>query len=350
MLKLRLNSSVQVLQQQDVIYKAKPEPQATCALLTMIISAVLFSMMGALIVYGHKLGYGSGQMLMVRGVVQTIVTLIIMLCNNDCNTKIIQDDNVKSAMMWLILRGIFGATAGVLYFYSITLIDLGDAITTFSIYPITTAFFAYFVLSEPIELSHIFALILAICGVVMISQPSFIFQQANQQHISAYICSIVAAMFAGCSFISMRKSKNTSSNALVLSYSIFCIIEGYLSSFFMQKFYISSNILNWKHYTTLCGIGIIGYIANVSMTYSAQRIEAGISSFIRSSDIIYSYLWGLLLFHQKPTSITVIGGLIILCAIVVICYLKYRKEKANKMILTEEEILLRRNSMIKSTF
>ena len=297
-------------------------------MLIMFISAILFSLMGVLITYGSKLGYTSGEMLMFRGIVQSIITLIVMSINKEFNDNLIpKNENLLPNILWLLFRGVMGAAAGVLYFYSITLVDLGDAITTFSIYPITTSFLAYIILKESIHFTHLIALILAICGVIMIAQPSFIFKNhtSKQYYWYAYLSSIIAAVFAGFAFVAMRKSKHLCANILVLSYSVFSVIEGYLSYLLTEtnKLNMNYKIFEWNDCMTLFGIGLIGYIANVSMTYSAQRIEAGIASFIRSSDIIYAYIWGFLIFSERPTATTIIGALIVLFAIMIVSVLKY---------------------------
>eukprot|EP01084_Bolivina_argentea_P073077 132637_1 len=100
------------------------------AILLMFVSAICFSTLGVLVTYGRKLGYGSSEMLMCRGSGQCIAVFFMMLVKKECNHKLLpKDDQFKRNILWLILRGVFGATSAVLYFYSITIIDLGDAIS-----------------------------------------------------------------------------------------------------------------------------------------------------------------------------------------------------------------------------
>merc|ERR1712190_719574 len=107
----------------------------------------------------------------------------------------------------------------------------------------------------------------------------------------------------------MRKSKGTNIKLLVLrycrnlNYSIFSMICGILSVIIYHYFNLFDNHVLFKfvgfydwytihQWIVLCSIGIVGYLAQITMTFSAQKLEARLSSFIRSSDIIWTYIFG----------------------------------------------------------
>ena len=255
----------------------------------------------------------------------------------------------KIKLLWLILRGIFGACSGILYFESVTLIPIGDAIATFSLYPIFTCFIAYFLLQEKLQTIHGVALVFAIGGGLLESQPQFIFNtsssngsdsnsnssNSDEYNEIGYICAIIGAIFAGFEFVSMRKLKHFDKNYLVLSYSVHCIIFGIIFAYVLyprglklpnnnqiDESNLESYLLEWG---VLIGIGIVGYLANVTMTYSAQLIQSGLSSLLRSTDTLFSYIFQIVLFNEIPSMLTASGGVMIMVSVALVSLAKYQQ-------------------------
>ena len=272
---------------QQIELTRKDENEDACVgILLMSLSGLLFAIMGALITYANNIGYSSAQMVLVRGLIQVLIVFPIMYYKSELTWDIIPKVNSKECIIWLVLRGIFGCIETILFFKSISLIDLGDATTIFSIYPVTSSFLGYIILYESIGYIHVISLILSIIGVVLIAQPTFLFIQykSNNPHWTSYIYPFLASIFAGLSFIGMRKLKNIPSNSVVLSYSIFCIISGAIIPFIFNTFYINY-AFNFIDFIVLFSIGLTGYLSNLLMTISLQKIQAGIGSIIHSSDV-----------------------------------------------------------------
>lgn len=72
----------------------------------------------------------------------------------------------------LFLRGLFGFSAMILFFYTITVIPLGEAITLNKTSPLFVSILAYFLLKERLGRHAIAALALGFTGVLFISKPT----------------------------------------------------------------------------------------------------------------------------------------------------------------------------------
>eukprot|EP01084_Bolivina_argentea_P240062 403385_1 len=316
------------------------------AYVIMILSAILFSILAVLIQYGSNFGYPSGELLMFRGIEQILIIIITVTIYKEYATI---RDNCKKlnkySIMWLILRGFSGSCAGLSYFLAISVLPLGDAIAVFSIYPLTCCVFGWILLKEEITWIHFALIISSSCGVMLVAQPTFLsfmfkgtFSDNDRVDSHLYVIPIIGAFWAGIAFVSMRKSKGTHIKLLVLSYSIFSCVAGILSTIIYHYLHAFENHVlfkfvgfnGWneiKQWLVLLGMGIVGYFAQTTMTFSAQKLQAGLSSFIRSSDIIWSYIFGVLFFHQIPSLVTITGALLIFASIMGVCVLKYLKTK-----------------------
>ncbi|MCW9026476.1 MAG: DMT family transporter, partial [Thiovulaceae bacterium] len=71
----------------------------------------------------------------------------------------------------LFLRGFLGFVAMILFFYTITTIPLGEAITLNKTSPLFVSLLAYYLLHEHLSKRSIFALLIGFCGIIFITKP-----------------------------------------------------------------------------------------------------------------------------------------------------------------------------------
>ena len=351
----------------------------------MIFSGFIFSLLAVIYHRTAQLGYSSMQILQFRGIVQVSLALFVGLTSfkkkvankrNNYNTSInsnsenINNNNTKCTFfrltctfkckwnellqhsrqlpkmiwVWVFCRGFFGALGAVGYTHSVTVLPIGDSIAVFSLYPIFTAFFARIILKEKLTINHIIALIISIFGVMMISQPSFLFKTPNSnlsknEHIMGYGSALFGAFWVGSLFIFIKLAKGANVMFLVISHGLFCIIEGIIMMLLFQKFevnglFVNPSVVSW---CLMISIGFIGYIGQWTLNKSAQLIPAGISSLLRSSDMIWTYIWQIIFFDTMPNVFTVIGALSIFTGICMVSYEKFKKIHKTTGISTHDD-------------
>lgn len=137
----------------------------------------------------------------------------------------------KSERKLLTYRGLAGITGLLCGFFAIKFINPSDfkAINHSSI--IITAILARIFLKEKLTIAHIFALILTIIGVILISKPSFIFSfiiKNNEIHLNSSILNLT------------NSSLLNNSNSLFLNFTNSSLIES-ISNSTSSKFILSQN-------------------------------------------------------------------------------------------------------------
>ena len=294
----------------------------------MLCSSLSLSFQGVSIQIGKKLGYDAFELLLSRGIVQLVLNLLLqlILINNINDNRLDYKLFTNLDWIYIIIRGIIGFCVAILFYTGIQLLPLGDASALFSTFPIWTFIVCYIFLNEKINKIHILSLFFGIIGIILISQPTFLFDFNNNNKIinqfGVFSC-LFAAICNGFAFLILRKIKHIKAIYAVYSYSIMCIIGSIiygLSLGFNQWKSINNN--GYIDILLLICIGIFGFCGQYFMTKSTQFISGSIASLIRSTDVIFGYLWQILIFHSKPTLITIIGAIFVVIAVIVIAMQK----------------------------
>ena len=364
----------------------------------MLLSAVIFSIHGALLQVGKSMGYQSLQLIILRGLPQICLTLCFGLANitttnsnsnSDANSNInankfstkkmivsckfqsllLEMRNMpKKLCFYVVLRGVWGGLGATCYTYTITSLPLGDAIAIVSLYPILTAFTARLFLKEKITIIHIIALIISSIGVVLIAQPTVIFGEENtnddendngsgsnsKDNMAGYIVGLISAGLGSMVFVLIRLAKDVNVFFLIISHAVLSVVVcGVILIIFIVCF---DNLQTWNSegifiqpkieiFLFFIILAIAGYGGQYTQNKGGQLSPAGISSLMRSSDIVWSYILQVVFFNTVPNGWTISGATIVMFAIFLVSYEKlkkmkneYKKTKSMSMIELDNEI------------
>ena len=113
----------------------------------------------------------------------------------------------------LFIRGLFGFSAMILFFYTITVIPLGEAITLNKTSPLFVSVLAYYLLREHLSKRTIAALLIGFFGVVLIAKPFDL--SVSYEHVLG----ILGGFFAAAAYATIKKIKDIyDSRVIVLSF------------------------------------------------------------------------------------------------------------------------------------
>ncbi len=355
-------------------------------LFLLLMSALLFSVMGCFLKLASNTGVPSTQLVFMRSIFQGII-VFVGLCTQRQKQSETEDeaetetretnetenetqDSVKPPPKLLIcnpfgtsrrvirivaLRGLFGGLGFINYFFSIKALPLGDAITLFSLYPIHTLFLAYFFLGEKIKMTHIIATTASVIGALFIAGPSFLLPSSSSEDSSesdfsssesdntnketnyynpiGYITAVLGSFFGAIVITLIRKAGKLGVTAIQLIFSwavfsaIFSLLFGYVIFDKIEgQWILPPNSTSWLYILAVC---IIGSMAHFLLNYAGRISPAGLSSIVRSSDILFAYIGQILVFGEVPTIYTMVGVIFVLSSLVVVALQKYNEEKIN---------------------
>lgn len=314
-------------------------------LILLVISGMLFSCMGVFLKFASAGGIPSTELVVSRAVFQgCLVILAMMFIRQEGNGKLlihIPFGHSRTVQNVVLLRGAFGGSGFILYFYSIKSLPLGDAITLFSLYPIITIFMARCLLQEAIKCSQLIAAFACVIGAALIAGPSFLgFQSENVLHSPAYnpigyATALLGSFFGATVIVLVRKAGNLGAHTLqlIVSWAVFGAFFGTclgMSSAGIElegPWRMPESKAEFGYILALC---CVGSVAHFLMNYAAKLAPAGLSAIARSSDILWSYSFEIVIFHVVPRAVTVFGVILIVTSLAGIALLKVQNERKNK--------------------
>jgi drug/metabolite transporter (DMT)-like permease len=223
--------------------------------------------------------------------------------------------NQVGGKLWLLIfRGTAGFVALLFFFYNISVISLGEAMTFSKTSSIFTAILAYIFLKEKLGFKGWVGVFIGFIGIMFITK--FDGSNLDKTDWLGVLCGLGAAL-AYTSVRELRKYYDT--RAIVLSFMTIGTL-GPLILLIIGEFYINPNLdfmlakfvmpvgRDWFFIILL---GIFATYAQIFMTKSYACAKAGIVGTISYSNIVFSVILGVILGDNIPDVIIFFGILLI---------------------------------------
>ena len=224
--------------------------------------------------------------------------------------------NQLGGKFWLLVfRGVAGFVALLFFFYNISKIPLGEAMTFSKTSTIFTAILAYMFLKEKLGIKGWIGLFIGFIGIVFITE----FDGSSLEKTD-YL-GILSGVGAALAYTSVRElRKFYDSRAIVLSFMtigtigpiILMIIGSFYTNphldFMLGTFTMPKN----EDWIFIILLGIFATLAQIYMTKAYSFAKAGIIGTISYSNIVFSIILGLILGDSFPSFLIVLGILLII--------------------------------------
>ncbi len=217
----------------------------------------------------------------------------------------------------LFTRGMFGFMAMILFFYTITVIPLGEAITLNKTSPFFVTILAFFLLREHLSIKTAIALCVGFSGVVLIAKPF------GMDFSSAHILGVLGGFFAAAAYTTIKKIKDIyDSRVIVLSFvsvgtllpALLFVLAPYVTvpdaiAFLFPKFIVP---MTWKVWFLITLMALISTLSQWFLTkaYSAKNLSiVGVVSY---TNIPFALGFGWLLGDTFPDLFSFVGIVLII--------------------------------------
>ncbi len=229
----------------------------------------------------------------------------------------------KDHLGFLILRGTLGFIAMIMFFYTITAIPLGVAITLNKTSPFFVAILAFILLNEHASKKSIFALFIGFFGVILISNP----QGFTIGY--AHVLGILGGFFAAAAYTTIRKIKDHfDSRVIVLSFMgagtilplfLFALSTVYTPptylEFLITDFELPNSNIVWFYIVLMA---VISTVSQWLLTKAYSSSNATAISIVGYTNIPFAIGFGVMLGDAFPSiaalcgiALIVLGGLLV---------------------------------------
>mmetsp|Transcript_40178 Transcript_40178/g.61774 ORF Transcript_40178/g.61774 Transcript_40178/m.61774 type:complete len:378 (-) Transcript_40178:716-1849(-) len=330
------------------------------SLLLLVVSSFFYSGMACFVQLATRTGIPSTELVFMRGVFQgALVTAAMFFYNDPDHVQLIRRPFGSSPLVQkvVIARGAVGGLGFLFYYYTMSVLPIGDATTLLSLNPVITVLAASVFLKEAIHASHVFAAAACVAGSVLIAHPTFLFGPEHDGNVTThhypatgYLTAFLGACCGAAVYILIRSAGKAGVHVLQLLFSwcffglLYSAAIGMLLPWAFgigNSFVLPASGVAWLYILGVCVFGSLGHFF---MNYAARHAPAGLASIVRSSGILWSYLLEVLVFHQVPQRVTLAGVALVVIALVAIAIEKQhavhqekekqlREDEANRLEL-----------------
>lgn len=213
----------------------------------------------------------------------------------------------KKDLPWFLLIGLLGGLNQAPYYFGFVHLNIGTALVLFyaslvaSGYIIGKLFF-----KEVLGPIKLISLVLALIGMVTIYQFSL-----TPDQLFPAIGMILAGFMGGTACVLTKKlSGNYSELQIILSYALFTILANSIFAFLLHE-----TVPDLTHLSAW--LGQLGYliaylIANIAVIEGFRHLEPSVGSIVGLTEILFGFIFGVILFSEHITMSVIIGGCLIL--------------------------------------
>lgn len=269
---------------------SSPSTAVSKALLCLMTSALLFSIMGVCIRFASET-VDNPTVVFFRNAVGLFI-FIPMLFKQGLSF-------IKTDKLWMhTWRSVVGLAAMYGFFYAIAHLKLSNAMVFSYSSPIFIPLIAYFFLKEKISLGMIIAAVVGLIGVLLVAKPD----QGMFNALS--VIGLGACFLSAMAFVTVRALTSTEPPERIVFY--FCIFGTLISSIPM--------FWHWRIFILITA-GLLANISQLFMSYAYSLAPAGQIGPMNYIAIVFAGIWGFIFWHEIPDMFSIIGISIILIAI-----------------------------------
>ncbi|WP_454722236.1 MULTISPECIES: DMT family transporter [Cupriavidus] len=287
--------------------------------LWMLFAAFAFSLMGV----GVKLAseqYTTGEIVFYRSAISVIIMWVV-LASSGISVR-------TPHMVMHIKRSLFGVTALLLWFTSITLLPLATAMTLNYMSPVWIAL----ILGAGAALAGtrgagadrklIGAILMSFAGVLCLLQPS-----VGHGQLTGGLIGLISGIFTALAYVEVRQlgQLGEPEGRIVFYFSAVGMVVGLV---WMLAGGVSAH--SWHGAALLLGIGVLATLGQTAMTRAYKRGNTLLTANLQYAGIVFSSLWGMLVWSDKLNWLSWLGMALIIASGIATTLTRAREDSAGR--------------------
>ncbi len=208
----------------------------------------------------------------------------------------------------IILGGVLMGLHWVTYFYSLRLSTVAIGMLSIYTYPVITSLLEPIILKTKFKLSYLILGILVLVGIYFLV-PDFSFEN---EYTIAVGYGVFSALCYSLRNIIMKTQVDKYNGSVLMLYQIFIVAIGLSPILFIYG--ASGLIAQWLPLTALALLTTC--LGHTLLLVSFRHFSITTASIMSSSQPVFGILMGILFLNEYPTSTTVLGGSLIVVAVI----------------------------------
>ena len=277
----------------------------------MLISALGFALMSALVKEAGQLGIPLLQIIFVRAVISVALSLA------DIYRAGVHPLGHRRVL--LIGRGLSGFLALTGVFYALLHLSMAQATILQYLHPVFTALLAFMFLAERPTAATVACIMLSLLGLVCMVMPFWEGEAGTPASLWPVMAGLGGALGSGIAYTLVRKLVATEHPSVIVLYFPLVCVPGTL--LLGGADFVWPTATGWW---VLLGVGCFTQIGQLALTKAMQRDAASRVTSLSYVQIIFAAVLGWWIFGEMPTQATLLGGGLILLGAVVSAWMQPR--------------------------
>jgi drug/metabolite transporter (DMT)-like permease len=282
----------------------------------MLISALAFALMAALVKEAGHLGIPLLQIIFVRALVSVVLSLI------DIGRARVHPLGNRKAL--LFARGLSGFLALTGVFYALFHLSMAQATVLQYVHPVFTALLAFLFLAERPTTATLACIALSLLGLACMVVPYWTGSDTTPAPLWPVIAGLGGAFGSGVAYTLVRKLVITEHPSVIVLYFPLICAPGTL--LLGGADFIWPTVAGWW---VLLGVGCFTQLGQLTLTKAMQLDAASRVTSLSYVQIIFAAILGWLAFGEIPTQATLLGGGLILLGAIVSAWMQPRSIQAS---------------------
>ena len=282
----------------------------------MLISALAFALMAALVKEAGQLGIPLLQIIFVRALVSVVLSLI------DIGRARAHPLGNRKAL--LFARGLSGFLALTGVFYALFHLSMAQATVLQYLHPVFTALLAFLFLAERPTTATLACIALSLLGLACMVMPYWTGSDTTPAPLWPVIAGLGGAFGSGVAYTLVRKLVMTEHPSVIVLYFPLICAPGTL--LLGGADFIWPTVAGWW---VLLGVGCFTQLGQLTLTKAMQLDAASRVTSLSYVQIIFAAILGWLAFGEIPTQATLLGGGLILLGAIVSAWMQPRSIQAS---------------------
>ena len=277
-------------------------------------SVLIFLVMSSLLKASH--GVPAGELVFFRSFFGVLPVVVFLSWRGELRDGL-RSHNVAS-QVW---RGLVGTLSMGLGFFALTKLPLPEAVTINYAMPLVIVILSAVVLHETVRLYRWSAVVVGLCGVVVIAWPQLtLFSSGVKSEAAIGVAAAVGAACMGAvAQLLVRRLIQTERSATIVLYfllssaaiSLLTIPFGWVVPSPLTAFYLVS-------------AGVCGGIAQIMLTESYRHADMSVVAPFEYSSLVFSIIIGFVFFGDVPTIFMLVGAVFVVGSGLFIIYREQR--------------------------
>ena len=281
----------------------------------MLISALAFALMAALVKEAGQLGIPLLQIIFVRALISVVLSLI------DIGRARVHPLGHRRGL--LFARGLSGFLALTGVFYALIHLSMAQATVLQYLHPVFTALLAFLFLAERPTTATLVCIALSLLGLACIVSPYWIEGDTTPAPLWPVLAGLGGALGSGVAYTLVRKLVTTEHPSVIVLYFPLVCAPGTL--LLGGADFICPTANGWW---VLLGVGCFTQLGQLALTKAMQLDAASRVTSLSYVQIIFAAILGWWAFGEIPAQPTLLGGGLILLGAIVSAWMQPRPVQA----------------------